>query len=60
MEGWLRARRARKILQERHLLQIVPGIAVPIGVGPSRGEKGIFLCLSFEHPFGKRKNPGAP
>jgi hypothetical protein len=36
-------------------LQIVPGIAVPIGVGPSRGEKGIFLYLSFEHPFGKRK-----
>lgn len=36
-------------------LQIVPGIAVPIGVGPSRGEKGIFLYLSFEHPFGKEK-----
>lgn len=32
-------------------LQIVPGIALPIGVGPSRGEKGIFLYLSFEHPF---------
>lgn len=29
-------------------LQIVPGIAVPIGVGPSRGERGIFLYLSFE------------
>lgn len=36
-------------------LQIVPGIAVPIGVGPSAGEKGIFVYLSFEHPFGKRK-----
>lgn len=36
-------------------LQIVPGISVPIGVGPSRGEKGIFLYLSFEHPFGRRK-----
>jgi hypothetical protein len=36
-------------------LQIVPGIAVPIGVGPSRGERGIFLYLSFEHPFAKRK-----
>jgi hypothetical protein len=34
-------------------LQIVPGIAVPIGVGPSNGEKGIFLYLSFEHPFRK-------
>ena len=36
-------------------LQIVPGIGVPIGVGPSRGEKGIFLYLSFEHPFAKKK-----
>jgi hypothetical protein len=34
-------------------LQIVPGIAVPIGVGPSSGDKGIFLYLSFEHPFRK-------
>ena len=32
-------------------LQIVPGLAVPIGVGPSRGERGAFLYLSFEHPF---------
>ena len=32
-------------------LQIVPGIAVPIGVGASRGEKAVFLYLSFEHPF---------
>ena len=37
-------------------LQIVPGIGVPIGVGPSSGEKGVFLYLSFEHPF--RKLPG--
>lgn len=35
-------------------LQIVPGIAVPIGVGPSHGQRGIFLYLSFEHPFTKR------
>jgi hypothetical protein len=34
-------------------LQIVPGIAVPMGVGPSQGEKGIFLYLSFEHPYRK-------
>ncbi len=34
-------------------LQIVPGIAVPLGVGPSAGEKGFFLYLSFEHPFEK-------
>lgn len=36
-------------------LQIVPGIAIPIGVGASRGEKAIFLYLSFEHPFMKTK-----
>jgi len=35
-------------------LQVVPGIAIPIGVGASRGEKAIFLYLSFEHPFGKK------
>lgn len=34
-------------------LQIVPGVAMPIGVGPSAGEKGFFLYLSFEHPFEK-------
>jgi hypothetical protein len=34
-------------------LQIVPGIAFPIGVGPSRGEKSVFFYLSFEHPFKK-------
>ena len=32
-------------------LQIVPGLAFPIGIGPSRGERGAFLYLSFEHPF---------
>jgi len=34
-------------------LQIVPGIAAPLGVGPSAGEKGVFVYLSFEHPFRK-------
>ncbi len=34
-------------------LQIVPGIAVPIGVSPSKGEIGVFAYLSFEHPFWK-------
>ncbi|HEV7515210.1 MAG TPA: transporter [Thermoanaerobaculia bacterium] len=32
-------------------LQIVPALGVPIGVGPSAGERSIFLYLSFEHPF---------
>jgi hypothetical protein len=35
-----------------HGLQIVPGVAVPVGVGPSAGEKGLLFYLSFEHPFG--------
>jgi len=34
-------------------LQIVPGIGVPLGVGPSAGERALFLYLSFEHPFRK-------
>lgn len=32
-------------------LQVVPGIAVPIGVGPSRGERSVFFYLSLEHAF---------
>lgn len=32
-------------------LQIVPGIAAPIGLGPSENEYGVFLYLSFEHPL---------
>ena len=32
-------------------LQIVPGVAFPIGVGPSPGDDAVFLYLSFEHPF---------
>ena len=30
-------------------LQIVPGVAMPVGVGPSRGERGLILYLSFEY-----------
>lgn len=37
-------------------LQIVPGISVPIGVGPSHGDVGLLLYLSFEHPFKTQKN----
>jgi hypothetical protein len=32
-------------------LQIVPGVAMPVGIGASAGERGIFLYLSFEHPY---------
>ena len=36
-------------------MQIVPGIAVPVGVGPSRGEAGIPFYLSIEHPYRKAR-----
>jgi hypothetical protein len=32
-------------------LQVVPGISMPIGIGPSEGEYGGLLYLSFEHPM---------
>jgi hypothetical protein len=34
-------------------LQIVPGLAYTIGVGPSSGDDALFLYLSLEHPFRK-------
>ncbi len=34
-------------------LQIVPGLSFPVGIGPSAGEFGAFLYLSFEHPLFK-------
>ncbi|MBI3895095.1 MAG: transporter [Acidobacteria bacterium] len=35
----------------RNGLQIVPGLGMSVGVGPSAGEKGLVVYLSFEHPF---------
>ncbi len=32
-------------------LQVVPGLAFPIGVGESKNEYGVFFYLSFEHPL---------
>ncbi len=32
-------------------LQVVPGLAIPIGLGASRGEREIYFYLSLEHPF---------
>lgn len=32
-------------------LQIVPGLAFPFGIGSSRGQRAVFVYLSFEHPF---------
>jgi hypothetical protein len=34
-------------------LQIVPGLAVPLGAGPSNGDRSVFFYLSFEHPFAR-------
>ena len=31
-------------------LQVVPGIGVPIGVGPTNGRRGLFFYLSAELP----------
>ncbi len=44
----------RGAIDLRSGLQIVPGIAVPMGIGPSRGERQLFFYLSFEHPFSER------
>lgn len=34
-------------------LQIVPGLAIPIGLGSSSAASGVFAYLSFEHPLWK-------
>ena len=35
-------------------LQIVPGVGVPIGIGPSH-DRSVLVYLSFEHPFVRRR-----
>ena len=45
---------ARAAIDLRSGLQIVPGIAIPLGVGPSDGERGVYIYLSLEHPFRRR------
>ncbi len=41
----------------RHLVEAAPeweivwGVALPIGVGPSAGQQSLMLYLSFEHPY---------
>jgi Putative MetA-pathway of phenol degradation len=37
-------------------LQIVPGLAFQLGVGPSSGQRSVFLYLSFEHPMWSMKS----
>lgn len=37
-------------------MQIVPGVSVPTGVGPSAGIVGVFFYFSIEHPYRKTKD----
>ncbi|MBI1950902.1 MAG: transporter [Acidobacteria bacterium] len=46
----------RGAINRKSGLQIVPGLAVPIGIGASRGETALFVYLSFEHPFSRAGN----
>jgi len=45
----------RYAIDSKSGLQIVPGLAFPIGLRPSRNEYGLFLYLSFEHPLFSQK-----
>lgn len=51
VEGWLLNPGVRWAHNFKSGLQIVPGIAFPIGIGPSNGDNGLFLYLSVEHPI---------
>ncbi len=44
----------------RNGLQIVPGVSLPIGAGPSSGTQALFLYLSFEHPFTQAARSATP
>jgi len=50
-ESLILAPGARMAINFESGLQVVPGLAVPIGIGPSSGERGVFVYLSFEHAF---------
>lgn len=45
---------ARFAINYKSGLQLVYGIGIPVGIGPSEGEHGVFLYLSLEHPFSKK------
>ena len=38
-------------------VQVVPGVAYTIGLGPSRGDDALFVYLSLEHSFRRSPNP---
>ena len=41
-------------------VQLVPGVAMPIGVGKANGERGVLLYLSIEHPLPRLVGTRAP
>ena len=41
----------RAAIDFRSGLQMVPGVAFPIGIGPTDGERRVLVYLSFEHGF---------
>ncbi|MBA2628080.1 MAG: transporter, partial [Gemmatimonadales bacterium] len=53
-DSWFISPGARYAINAPGDLQIVPGIAYLIGLGPSGGEGSLFLYLSFEHAFRRR------
>jgi hypothetical protein len=54
-ESFMIAPGLRTAMNFKSGLQVVPGFSVPIGVGPSEGERGLFFYLSFEHAFKRQR-----
>ncbi len=54
-ESFVIAPGLRSAMNFKSGLQVVPGFSVPLGVGPSKGERGFFVYLSFEHPFKQQR-----
>jgi hypothetical protein len=42
---------ARAALDFSSGLRVVPGIGVPISLGPGNNERSVIIYLSLEHPF---------
>jgi hypothetical protein len=49
--GWVLSPGIRWAFDMPGDLQIVPGVAYSVGLGPGSDEDALFLYLSFEHPF---------
>jgi hypothetical protein len=49
--GWVLSPGVRWAFDLPGSLQIVPGVAYTIGLGPGSDEDALFVYLSFEHPF---------